>query len=352
MMSKAVRYINRAGSLLGFPELVRERGQNLSKLLHEVGLSAAVLHDHDLYLPYVTLTRLYARAAKVCGDEHFGLHLGSRQGLELIGALASLLCLQSTVADALAVLRKNLGFHARGLMMGAETGDSGVRLTLTLPFEQETDCTQMMAKSMATTALTFAQLHAGRVPPLEVTFTFAAPADSQPYEAYFGCPVRFGAPANSVLYPCEVFALPVAVSPELRSRITQRWRGDWQKAASAATVSQQVERAIVALVPTGDYSLEIVARVLMLHPRSLQQQLQREDTQYGAILQKARQNLACQHLELSDIELTRLALDLGFSELSVFSRAFKKWFGVSPSVWRSERLSHAAPALGSGMARS
>jgi len=50
-----------------------------------------------------------------------------------------------------------------------------------------------------------------------------------------------------------------------------------------------------------------------------------------------RQALACTHLAESDIDLTRLALDLGYAELAVFSRAFKEWTGLPPSRWRQTR---------------
>ena len=336
-----MKYIARAGGLMGFPDLVRERGQNPSRLLRDAGLSIATLHDPDLYLPYLSITKLLQRAAKVCGDEHFGLHLGSRQGLEVIGALGAFLSLQTNLAEALTVIKKNLGFHSRGLALDSEIRGKTIDLTMRYVFDNQTDCTQLSVKGMAVTARSIAQLHGRAMSPLEVALVIAAPARSEPYETFFGCPVQFGAATNHLRFPTDILTLPVAVAPDLRNRLTERWRGDWQQAEAVASLSQQVERAIVALLPTGDFALETVASLLMLHPRSLQQQLKREGTQYGEILQKARQHLACQHLERSDVELTQLALDLGFAELAVFSRAFKVWCGVPPSAWRRERLSRA-----------
>jgi AraC-like DNA-binding protein len=52
------------------------------------------------------------------------------------------------------------------------------------------------------------------------------------------------------------------------------------------------------------------------------------------LLDKIRRELAIQHLSRGDMQLTQLAYLLGYSELSVFSRSFKRWYGTSPRNWR------------------
>ena len=154
-------------------------------------------------------------------------------------------------------------------------------------------------------------------------------------EEFFRCPVQFGGRDYSLSYPLALLAQPVAVMPRLQARLQQHWRDDWQLAP--VSISMQVDRSISALLPTGECSLETVARLVGLHPRTLQARLQTEDTHYDARLRAVRHELACTHLAESDIDLTRLALDLGYAELAVFSRAFKDWTGLPPSRWRQSR---------------
>jgi AraC-like DNA-binding protein len=49
-----------------------------------------------------------------------------------------------------------------------------------------------------------------------------------------------------------------------------------------------------------------------------------------------RQTVARRHVESSDYDLTTIALMLGYSELSAFSRAFRRWHGQSPSACRNQ----------------
>ena len=137
-------------------------------------------------------------------------------------------------------------------------------------------------------------------------------------------------------YAASALKLPVQVAPELRRHLNAQWRGEYGMSAPLS-MRQQVHRAVQALLPTGDCCLGTVARMVDLHPRVLQQRLKAEHTRFSAILRDARERLACEHLSRSDIRLTDLALHLGYSELSVFSRSFSRWTGMSPQAWRQQR---------------
>ena len=84
-----MQYIVRSGALLQFPELVSELGQDPLALLEAAGIESAVLKTPDNYLPYPALARLLNRAADACRRPDFGVLLAQRQGLHVVGALAS-----------------------------------------------------------------------------------------------------------------------------------------------------------------------------------------------------------------------------------------------------------------------
>ncbi len=330
-----MKYFVRSGALSGFPEFVREHGENPSALLRSAGLTTAVLHDPDMYISYVALGGLLTLAAKHCQAPAFGAQLGYRQGLEAVGALGSLMCLQATVPDALRMMQKNLDFHARGVSVDLEVQGDSIELQMNFAFTSEIDCDQITAISMALLMRGLSQLHQQPLPPSEVHLTIPAPKKTGAYTTIFGSNIVFSAAQNRMRYPSELLALPVDPKPELRLRLSQQWRGNWEQ-RQPVSLLQQVERAITALLPTGECSLETVARIVEVHPRSLQSLLKEQSNSFGRLLQVIRLRLACQYLENSDIDLTTLALNLGFAELAVFSRAFKKWTGKPPRVWRQQ----------------
>ncbi|MES1945266.1 AraC family transcriptional regulator [Salinisphaera sp. PC39] len=334
-------YIVRGGSLLGFPELVESLGESPLALFEAEGIEPSVLKTPDAYLPYPALARVLTRAADVCGRPDFGALLASRQGLHVLGALASQLSLQPTLGRALTMIQRHVDFHARGVEIVADGADDGLRVTMDFAFARQVDCTQLAVLSVGLLARALAQLHGGALRPRRVDLRQPPPGDTGVYGRLFGPAVAFGRSYDRLVYDAGLTALPVRVAPALRDRLGAEWRGT-RRERPAPGLPLQVERAIVALLPTGDCCLDSVARMVDLHPRVLQRRLRDEGTSFGAILRAARETLAREHLARSDIRLTDLAMHLGFGDLAVFSRSFKRWTGVSPRDWRRRQRAAAA----------
>jgi len=72
-------------------------------------------------------------------------------------------------------------------------------------------------------------------------------------------------------------------------------------------------------------------------PWSLAETLLAEGSSYGKLLQQTRLEIAQQHLLNSRLNITELALRLGYAEVAVFSRNFRHWTGLSPLQWRRQQ---------------
>ena len=99
-------------------------------------------------------------------------------------------------------------------------------------------------------------------------------------------------------------------------------------------ITQKAKATIVDQLPSGSVTDETVARSLHMSSRKLQRQLKREGTTFNTLLNKVRQDLAQKYLREEDTSMTEIAFLLGFSESSAFSRAFRRWMGVSPTTFR------------------
>jgi AraC-like DNA-binding protein len=86
-----------------------------------------------------------------------------------------------------------------------------------------------------------------------------------------------------------------------------------------------------------DCSIEDVAGILAVAPRTLQRQLKQRGSSFSRLLEEVRITAARRHLAESQLSLTQLAAILGYSELSAFSRAFHRWHGQSPQQWQRSR---------------
>jgi AraC-like DNA-binding protein len=99
---------------------------------------------------------------------------------------------------------------------------------------------------------------------------------------------------------------------------------------ATARVSSRVQQALLEALPDGAPSKEAIARKVAMSPRNLQRHLAHEGTSFKTLLNDARVHLARNYIEEGRLSVTEIAFVLGFADTSTFSRAFKRWTGMSP----------------------
>jgi AraC-like DNA-binding protein len=78
----------------------------------------------------------------------------------------------------------------------------------------------------------------------------------------------------------------------------------------------------------------MIAQLFSMHRRTMSRHLRMEGLAFRQVANEVRFEIACELLENTDMALSQVAAALKYSELSAFSRAFRRWSGQSPSVWR------------------
>ena len=172
---------------------------------------------------------------------------------------------------------------------------------------------------------------------LAVDFVNRRPADVRPYEDFFGGTVRFEQPSTRVVLSLRDLALPLrgADAALLALLDTQAER----LLQEVAVVSEPVgvwRQALVGLIRSGRTSLADLAQSLQMSPRSLQRRLAEQGHSFQTLLSQTRQQLAEAYLRDANVELAEVALLLGYSEQSAFTRAFRQWSGQAPLQWRRQ----------------
>jgi len=82
-------------------------------------------------------------------------------------------------------------------------------------------------------------------------------------------------------------------------------------------------------------SAESVASLFSMHRRTLSRHLRNEGLAFRQVANQVRFEIACDLLQNTDLALSQVAAALRYSELSAFTRAFRRWSGDTPSAWRS-----------------
>jgi AraC-like DNA-binding protein len=99
-----------------------------------------------------------------------------------------------------------------------------------------------------------------------------------------------------------------------------------------------IREAITRCLPQGSFRPANVARELGIAPALLYRRLKENHTSFQRLLDDARRSLAKRYLLETSLKLTEIAGLVGYSELSAFSRAARRWFGTSPAASGAKRL--------------
>jgi AraC-like DNA-binding protein len=187
--------------------------------------------------------------------------------------------------------------------------------------------------------LLMARMATGQViRPLAVSLRHALPCDPDQYHDAFGCQVQFDAQRDRMTLAACDLALPHRDSSRTMERIATRYAESMLAGLPTGAGPLGAARAALrARLPRGDVSLAELARALSVSKRTLQRRLEQAGTNLRALVDEERRALALGYIKQKQLSLSEIALLLGFSELSAFTRAFTRWTNVAPSEYRRAR---------------
>jgi len=169
------------------------------------------------------------------------------------------------------------------------------------------------------------------VNPLLVTFTHPEPNCSDEYYTHFRCPVIFSAETNSLTLPIDVIDKSLVGTDPMLADLSDQVMREYMLNLDQSKLTEQVKTFIIEHLPSGEVRLEKVADDLAVSARTLQRRLNEEDTTFANLLEETRRDLASKYIREKNKCLNEISFLLGFSEVSAFSRAFKRWNGQSPT---------------------
>lgn len=179
-------------------------------------------------------------------------------------------------------------------------------------------------------------------PPSAVSFLEKVDAETaQAYEAFFGCPVTWNDSHVRVRFPLHYLGLPMPRrDPTLRELLDRQARALLralpESSGQSSNTDRQLQQVLLKLLADGEPTLARAASAMHMSPRTLQRRLARHQLSWQQWLDRSREQLARQYLADPSLTLTDIALLLGFSEQSAFTRAYRRWSGNSPG--RERRL--------------
>lgn len=145
--------------------------------------------------------------------------------------------------------------------------------------------------------------------------------------------IRYDKPHTAIALPKSILCRPLGSDPFIGRSAAIDAAEPLHLTPSAEDFAGSLRNILMTLVKDGTTSLNEVAEIVHLHPRTLQRRLQGTGATYQQVLDEARFRVATALLKLPGGTATEVGRAVGYSDLSSFSRAFRRYAGVSPQQY-------------------
>ncbi len=327
----------RANAMHGVIALLQQLNAPTERLLAEAKLPSFVLQEPEALLPLRQVLHFIECAAHAEGIEHFGLLAGQKSQIANLGALGRLLCQSLTLHNAI---------HT--LICLAPSYNSGDRIWL----EQQGDMVWLCRKfidgleksypqavhSSVLFLIHLIQLAAGpQWKPTKIHLTTPPFGGFDQLEELANAQILFNQDATAIVFPKALLSLPLQNPGQYGTQRTRDYETLYLS-TPATNFSASLRQVIEVQLKQGYPNIQSTAEILGTSVRSFQRRLNQTNLTYSQLIEQVRFERSVQLLSDPMNKAADVASEIGYKDPANYSRAFKRWTGLSPKNYSMRYL--------------
>ena len=327
-----------SSSALLLARAIDSYGIDSRELFRRAGLDHDRLRQPLARYCYRSIQRLWRMAVETTGDRCFGLRVASFWHPTSFHALSYTWLASDNLEEGFERLVRYssvLNTAAKGAVRLEKSPDCLCFIANAEHVSPPPESAAMDA-GMATILTMCRAAYGSHFRPLRVTMRHEDPGCPGQFAELFKAPVEFSAERYSMQIDRKVGAEPlITANPEL-VRVNDQVVTDYIAGLDRSDVVMRVRSKLIERLPSGKVGEGDIAESINLSRRSLQRKLKQQGASFSGLLDSSRRELGLQYVRDSQHSLNEIAYLLGFSEPGNFSRAFRRWYGKSPSQYREQ----------------
>ena len=322
----------RVAVLSRYIRYVESIGAPVERLLGRSGIPTVLLGNPMALVPQESATRFIDLASRYLGTEHLGVYVSLALKLDNLGPYGQMLQNALTLHE---YLRKGVGFYD-AMVTGQRfwLSEHGEELRLNVANLYQTGRTAYQTE-METLVPSLERCKEAAGPdwsPREISIGHRTRTDLPDVELFDGSRIVSGTGETYFTFPRSL----------LERRFPKVGGGEQATGNSGCGLDHplpndlggMVRVQIESFLRQGTYQVDAIAESLAMSKRSLQRLLAEQGLSYSRMLAEARQRLAVDWLENTDKPVGEIAFNLGYTDSSNFSRAFRREIGMTPQAFR------------------
>lgn len=311
-------------------------GCDAEAVFRAAGLDPAQLQDPNARYPVSAMRRLWAQSVAASGDPCFGLTAAQLWHPTTWHALGYAWMASATLEQAFERLARYARVVSTAVVCQLERRGDEVFVFRLSPCAGAPQVHPTVHEAAIGTLVHMCRVSSGRdLTPRGVWLARSEPPCGQRIRDYFRSPVTFDAPVSGIALDLTRVRARLATANAELAQANEHIVREYLSRLDRTAVAMRVKARMVERLPSGEVSETSIAEALNISQRTLQRKLREEGTSYKQLLEETRRELALQYLDNSQLSINEITYLLGFAEPSTFSRAFKRWEGISPGQYRA-----------------
>ena len=312
---------------------VEDYGLDPEPLFRKHGVDASKLLDPGARISYLKTDRIMADAVELSGDLFFGLKEAEYLLPSQLGPLGFAWLASTSLRSATERLQRYIKVLHERMQLNVSDNMHSVQVSI-LADAPSANAYQRDIGYLASLNKMCRFIRGDDWNPKQITVAHPAPIDASLFYEMFRCPVEFGAGQNSLHIERRQADERLTGANKQLAQLNDHIVVRYLASQSRDDIVNRVKAAILECLGQGTVTENAIADSLHMSTRNLNRKLATDDTSFKKLLLEIRSELANQYINDPTLTLTEISFMLGFSEISSFSRAFKRWTGLSPSEAR------------------
>ncbi|HEY8128747.1 MAG TPA: AraC family transcriptional regulator, partial [Hyphomicrobium sp.] len=329
-----------ASAATGIVKFIERQSGDVDRIFGNAGISPEMTGSPTLQLSLSSYCRLFEESARITRNDNFGLWFGNSFDPRDLGLWGYASLSAPTLGAALETLVDLFPLHQQSSSMALKSSSDGlVRLEYRIDAPQIVERRQDAELSLGMFLNLIREAMGQSWAPEEVHFEHPKPEAWREHERAFAAPAFFSQPTNAIIFRPQALkhAMPAA-DPRLMSAMKLCLERLSERQDVRFSITDRVRSAVRARLPEGFPQIEAIAAELRLPLSTVQRELHYDGLSYSTLVENTRRDLALSYVRQRQLSFSEIAFLVGYSELSAFSRAVRRWTGLSPRALRAEVL--------------
>lgn len=314
---------------------LRQKGIDPEPLFGRCELPLPSTNDPMVRLSNQEVSRLFAASVEATGDPCFGLRVADAFHPGNLHALGYALMASASLRNLCDRLHNFYRIASQNADISVEE-PNGEFWLVTRVLHPDQICFETHDAFVALIVRFMRFIYGPLLNPTRLELTRPDPGSGYrpTYAAYFNCEITYGCDRIRIGLDPAIVDIPLPGASRELAQMHDQTVMQYLQRLERGDIVNRVRTVIVDELSSCSLNKQRVADRLHMSARSLQMKLADRDCSFQEIMDSTRKGLALGYIEQSAISITEMAYLLGFSEVSNFTRAFKRWTGKSPRDYR------------------